>query len=74
MLTVRDSPLSVRAVAAKAVEAIEFRGVVATFTDPGGPERAANYTATIDWGDGRVEAGTVKLVGGRFEVSGRHKS
>jgi PKD repeat protein len=59
-------------VEAKAVEAKEFRGVVATFTDPGGPERIANYAATIDWGDGRTEAGTVKLVGDRFEVSGRH--
>src|SRR5206468_2567769 len=30
---------------------------VATFTDPGGPEAAGDYTATISWGDGVTDTG-----------------
>ena len=34
--------------------------IVATFTDPGGPEDAAgSYNATINWGDGTSSPGTV---------------
>ncbi len=40
-------------------------GTVATFTDPAGAELLANYTATIDWGDGTgVHAGTGVNTGG----------
>src|SRR6185437_3057447 len=39
--------------------------VLGTFTDPAGAEPVANYTATIDWGDGSgVHAGTVTNSGG----------
>lgn len=47
---------------------------VATFTDPAGADVIANYTATIDWGDGTpatpgvITAGT----GGSFLVGGTH--
>ena len=52
-----------------------FSGAVATFTDPGGAEPAANYSASINWGDGTVtgsssigyNAGT-----GVFTVYGSH--
>ncbi len=47
---------------------------VATFTDPGGAEGPANYTATINWGDGTAAtAGTVTASGGTFTVSGSHQ-
>jgi hypothetical protein len=47
--------------------------VVATFTDAGGPEPVAAYTATIDWGDGSPSsAGTVTVVGNTFTVAGSH--
>jgi hypothetical protein len=48
--------------------------VVATFSDPAGPQRPEDYGALIDWGDGSpAESGTV-LVGanGSVAVLGRH--
>src|SRR5262249_15234821 len=36
----------------------------ATFTDPAGAEPVANYTATIDYGDGVTAPGTVVNIGG----------
>src|SRR5262249_30500793 len=51
-------------------------GIVATFTDPGNPtgtaEDAADYGATINWGDGTSSAGTITQSAGRFTVSGSH--
>jgi hypothetical protein len=46
---------------------------VATFTAPGG--MASNYTATIDWGDGTTDAGTVTpdpIIQDQFDVTGSH--
>jgi hypothetical protein len=45
---------------------------VATFTHADGMEPAANFSATIDWGDGSSSAGTVSLAGGVYTVSGSH--
>jgi hypothetical protein len=49
---------------------------VATFTDAGGAEAAANYTATIDWGDGTTPSqGTITAMSpgaSGFTVSGSH--
>lgn len=59
---------------------------VAVFSDTGGPDPLANYSATIDWGDGSSSSGTVtsgitpldaSLTGGPviadiFSVSGSH--
>ncbi|HEV3339277.1 MAG TPA: TIGR03118 family protein, partial [Pirellulales bacterium] len=45
---------------------------VATFTDAGGAEAVANYSATINWGDGTSSAGTVSLSGSTFSVVGTH--
>ena len=46
--------------------------VVATFSDaPAG--RASDYTANINWGDGRISSGTVRAAGeGTFQVLGSH--
>ncbi|QDU24237.1 beta strand repeat-containing protein [Urbifossiella limnaea] len=46
-------------------------GVIATFTDTGGADPLASYTATIDWGDGTpTSVGTVAALGGnQFSVS-----
>ena len=49
-----------------------FNGVVATFVDPTGKEPVAEYTATIDWGDGSQSAGTVIDPPGSFSISGSH--
>jgi hypothetical protein len=46
---------------------------VATFTDPGGAEPLADYSATIDWGDGTAPgAGTNSFSGGTFTFKGSH--
>ncbi len=72
--TVSDPAVSVTAAGAlTATEAVGLTNVpVATFTDPGGAEATADYSATIDWGDGTVSAGTVSLSGGAFTVGGSH--
>lgn len=49
------------------------QGAVATFTDANPNSQAADYTATVSWGDGAVSAGTVTgTAGGTFTVSGSH--
>ena len=46
---------------------------VATFTDPGGPEPLADYSASINWGDGTAAtAGTITFAAGVFTVTGSH--
>jgi hypothetical protein len=47
--------------------------LIATFTDDGGPEPAANYHAAIDWGDGSTTTGSITLVNGVFQVTGSHQ-
>jgi hypothetical protein len=70
---VNDAALTATQVAVSAREGIGFSGQVATFTDAGGNEPEANYSATIDWGDGTdAGMGTVRLVGGSFSVTGGH--
>ncbi|HEU5430906.1 MAG TPA: DUF4214 domain-containing protein [Thermomicrobiales bacterium] len=46
--------------------------VLATFVDTGTQLPAANYAATIDWGDGKTTAGTVSIVNGTFQATGSH--
>lgn len=45
---------------------------VATFTDPGSIDPLADYSATIDWGDGNTTAGSISLTGNQFSVLGAH--
>jgi hypothetical protein len=45
---------------------------VATFTDPGGAETLADYSASIDWGDGSTSTGTITFAAGVFTVQGDH--
>src|SRR5205807_1937524 len=57
-------------VAFSAVEgAASTSQTVATFTDPGGYEADADYSATINWGDNSSSAGTRT----KGRESGRHK-
>jgi hypothetical protein len=56
-----------------ATEGVTFTGTVATFTDPDRASTAAEYSATIDWGDGtQPTPGTISGQGGQFTVSGTH--
>ena len=45
---------------------------VASFTDGTNTDTAANFTATIDWGDGVTTIGTVVGSNGSFTVEGGH--
>jgi autotransporter-associated beta strand protein len=46
--------------------------LLATFTDPGGVEALADYSATVDWGDGQTGAGVISFSNGGFSVTGSH--
>ena len=70
--TVADARFYAGRVAQRVTAGVAFDGVVATVTDmnPTGG-RATDYTATIDWGEGRTTAGRVRQASpGRFEVVG----
>jgi hypothetical protein len=64
-------PLTAEGVDVAALAGMGFTGLVATFTDPGGP--TAGYTASILWGDGHTSAGSIApeaASSGVFDVSG----
>jgi hypothetical protein len=56
----------------QATEGTAFSGAVAFFTDINTVNLAADFTATIDWGDGTTTPGTVSGGGGLLTVSGSH--
>ena len=50
-----------------------FSGSVASFVDGTPTAKPSDFTATIDWGDGKSSAGTVSGgTGGPFQVNGSH--
>ena len=57
-----------------AVEGAGSTFTLATFTDPGGAEPLADYSASVDWGDGSNSAGVISYnsATGVFTVSGSH--
>jgi uncharacterized protein (TIGR03118 family) len=70
---VSDAAISATGVPVNPVQGTTLsNATVATFTDAGGAEPAANYSATIDWGDGSSSAGTVAASGSTFSVMGSH--
>jgi subtilase family serine protease len=71
---VADATLSATAVSVHALPGSPLTSVVlANFSDAGGAEAAGNYTATLDWGDGTTNAGTISPAGGGgFQVTGSH--
>jgi len=69
---VGDAAISAAGVAVAATEGAAFSGTVATFTDPDTSATAAEYTASIDWGDASSSPGTISGSAGSFTVSGSH--
>ena len=70
---VADAPLSVAVLPFGGYEGATLSNVVvAAFSDAGSPLPPADYTATIDWGDGATTAGVVSRSGGGFQVAGSH--
>jgi hypothetical protein len=75
LATVAPTPpnLAVTADNVLATSGTVFTGTVATFTDVDTTLTAANFTATIDWGDGATTTGTVTAdPKGGFDVTGTH--
>jgi hypothetical protein len=67
------NPLSMTPTTIVAPAGTPFSGAVAYFRDADGNTDPAQYTATIDWGDGSTPTtGTVSSAGGRFEIDGSH--
>jgi hypothetical protein len=65
--------VSATAVPVAATEGNAFSGTVANFNATDTTTLAAQYTATINWGDGSpLDTGTVSGGGGSFTVSGTH--
>jgi PKD repeat protein len=72
-VSVSDAALSATGVSVNPAQGVTVNNAtVATFTDAGGAEPAANYTANIDWGDGTTSAGVITAAGNGFNVSGTH--
>lgn len=69
--TVSDAPLSA-AGGAGGNSLPSFSGTTATFTDGNPGATVADFTASIDWGDGNTSSGTVSASGGGFAVDGTH--
>ncbi|HVC95225.1 MAG TPA: TIGR03118 family protein, partial [Pirellulales bacterium] len=71
---VADAPLSGAALPVAPAQGVNVsNAALATFTDPGGAEPVANYSATIDWGDGTsATGGAIAASGGTFTVTGSH--
>jgi hypothetical protein len=72
--TVGDASLSASGITPPPISGQAFNGPVATFTDANTTTSStADFTATIDWGDGTAtSAGTVTGSGGSYTVSGGH--
>jgi hypothetical protein len=70
-MKVTDAPLSATGLTIAARVGTPFNGAVATFTDPNPFAAPADFSATINWGDGTSSAGTVSG-GGAFVVAGTH--
>jgi hypothetical protein len=68
------APLSLMGLAPTATADQPFTGPVAFFTDTDADGTTNPYSASIDWGDGPVTAGTVTLgpLTGQYTVSGSH--
>ncbi|HVX64855.1 MAG TPA: TIGR03118 family protein [Pirellulales bacterium] len=53
-------------------EGATFSSTVAVINDTNAYATAADFSATIDWGDGTTAAGTITGSGGLFSISGSH--
>ena len=73
-VTVTDAPITVTGTTLSGVEASPLTGVVANISDPNTLGTAADFTATINWGDGTAldHSGTVTGSAGHYAVNGTH--
>jgi hypothetical protein len=70
-LIVTEQSITATGTNVSATEGALFTGQVASFTDPTITATAAEYTASITWGDGHTSTGSVSgPIGGSFTVTG----
>lgn len=68
-----DQPITATGTTFNATEGAASTGAVATFTDPDSTATAAEYSATIDWGDGSpTTPGVITGTPAQFTVTGTH--
>ncbi|OYV64624.1 MAG: hypothetical protein B7X07_05880 [Actinobacteria bacterium 21-64-8] len=69
---IADAPLVVTNTTISATAGIANSTPLATFTDPGGAEPVADYSATVNWGDGGTASATIRGpdANGVFTISG----
>ena len=65
-------PITAKGTSISSTEGRSFSGTVATFTVPSTSPTPADYTASINWGDGTTSAGTITGSAGNFTVTGTH--
>jgi SdrD B-like domain len=71
--TVGDATLAASGVSPTPISPQSFGGAVATFTDANATSTTADFTATIEWGDGTpATAGAISGAAGSYSVSGSH--
>jgi hypothetical protein len=71
-LAISEAPITAAGTTSSATEGGAFTATVATFSDADPAATAAEYAATIDWGDGSTAPGTIAGSAGSFSVSGAH--
>ncbi len=71
-LAISDQAIAATGTNFSSTEGKPFTETVASFTDADINATAADYSATIGWGDGSSSAGTVTGAAGAFTVSGSH--
>ena len=71
-LTISQTPITASGANFSAIEGAPFDTVVATFSAGDPLATAADFSASISWGDGGSSAGTVNASGAGFAVAGGH--
>src|SRR6516164_1239313 len=71
-ISIIGDTLSATGVSIGAIEGNAVTATVATFTDGNPSATTADFTATINWGDGTSSAGTITETNGVFSVAGTH--
>jgi len=72
-VNVADAPLQITSPGISSTEGVLFSGTVASMSDADPNATAADFTATVAWGDGTTTAGTVVGNGqGGFNIEGQH--
>ena len=70
---VAASPFTLAPVTTSASQNIPFTGAVAVITDSNSNPSLADYSVTINWGDGTVTAGSVERQGSVLNATGTHQ-